>query len=311
MKLNINPYKGGLAAAAIAIAAVFYLGVWSNYESASGQRTGLEDKEKKMDLMMRNPGTASKRMVAVYKEYQDALGKETTNCQGYYKEKGALLTRWFSGISIEPNGLPKHGEFKARYIDEKNQLIRKLKDNKIRVAIIPEEGDAAKAEDAQMGFEEPTPENLKNLQKRFWIQEMLVNAMTESDVLVLHCEKMTFAAVNAPPGGAGKPPPAQAARLIPGNLGTVVSFELNVNLHAGNAPVLIENILKRSKDGFLVEIKKVELSRIADELANYPEFKSPEKQPSIAEKESYKPPALKPPMVKLTIQGEALDFDIK
>ncbi|MFH1227992.1 MAG: hypothetical protein V1701_08855 [Planctomycetota bacterium] len=307
MKLKIDVHKAGLLIAGIITVAILYMGVWCYYQDANNQRGQLNQKGTKIKQMMVKQ--ASTKEVAQYRKYQEALDKETAACKGYYKEKEALLTRWFKGINIKADGLPEPGDFKTRYVDEKSQLIRKLRDNKITVGVKIEDGDQAKMLEAQLGFEEPTADNMKNLQKKFWIQEMLINTMIESDVL--HCDKISFSALALSSAGSNKNVQPVQSQKIPGDLGSMTPFELTINVYNKNAPMVIQNIINKSKDNFLIWLKKVDISRIPEELVNYPEIKTLEKAIPLSEKDTYKPPVPKTPPVKMVIQGEILDFDIK
>lgn len=314
MKLKINLYKSALIVIAIAIVALFYAGVWDYYNEISALKAKLAQKEKDIDKLAKNPDTKSTRAVVRIKEYQSALDTETNSCKGYYKTKGELLSRWFPGMAVKPDGIPEAGDFKAKYVDEKNGLIRALKERKIKIGAITKGDEEPISEDIQLGFSEPTADNIKMVQKQFWLQQMLVNAMIESDVV--HCEKISFTIKNPAPGGGAKSGtspnnPFAGMRKIPGDIGTAIPFELHIRLANKNAPAFVYNILRNAKDSFLMDIRKIELVRVMDEITAYPEIKTPDKQPLGTEKESYKPPALAIPLIKLVIEGEALDFDIK
>ncbi|MFA5795182.1 MAG: hypothetical protein WC980_09005 [Candidatus Brocadiia bacterium] len=307
MKLKIDTYKSGLLSGGVIIAVILYMGVWANYQQADEQREQLRQKGSKIDKLMTKQ--ASTKDVERLRKYQEILDRESVVCKGYYKGKEGFSAKWFKGINIKPDGLPEPGDFKARYVDEKNQLIRKLKDNKITIGIKLEEGDQAKMEENQLGFEEPTADNLKNLQKKFWIHEMIINTMIESEIL--HCEKISFGVFASSPAGSGKGVQPPQLQKIPGDMGFIIPFEVMVNVHNKNAPIFIQNILNKSKNSFLILLRKIDISRVTEELANYPEIKIMEKAIPLSEKDTYKPPVSKTPPVKMVIQGEILDFDIK
>lgn len=304
-------------AVGVIMAAAFYFGVWNYYQMADEQRRLLADNEANIDKIMKKPAEVpSELWVRQANEYTEKLKTEIAACKDYYQQKDKPIEAWFSGLTLGQDGLPEQGDFKVRYVDEKDRLIKQLKDKKIRIGIIgaeetePAEEDKTPLQrDAELGFEEPTKQNLAGLQKRFWMQKELVEVMLKSGVT--NCEKMTFGpsgGASAPKGPKGAVTVSTANRLT-ANLGSAIPFELKVAMHNKDIAGFIHNLLKISETGFLVTVKKIEVSRVAKELANYPEIKEPEQPVPLDKKEGYKTPEIAPPLVRLVLHGEALDFE--
>ncbi|MEK7449096.1 MAG: hypothetical protein AAB019_06390 [Planctomycetota bacterium] len=236
-----------------------------------------------------------------YADWKTKAQEEEKKCLDYYKQSDAKLEQWFTGLKIKaPAALPDEGDFKTHYDAALKTQIDELKKHNLEITDMPE--------DKALGFEEPTPANFKILQKRYWLQEKLFQAMVHSGVR--RCNKINF---------------NKKSSEIPAGLGVYIPFEIKVSLPGEAVAKFIYQILAsgyesenqplQSSPGgtgqnIIMTIKSIELSRPADEVSNYPE--KIEETRYLDEKDNLTLPSLTGnPLVQLVINGSALDFDIK
>ncbi|MDI6786972.1 MAG: hypothetical protein QME51_01200, partial [Planctomycetota bacterium] len=177
---------------------------------------------------------------------------------------------------------------------EKNNLIKQLKDKKM-YGVSEGESEISGTKDEDLGFAEPTDDNLRRLQKQFWIQEAFFWTMLNSEVA--RCEQLVF------------PTPPQT-KTVSFTYGSVIPFSLKVSISSQNLPVFANNLLglyKREITPLFLIINAISITRILDEIKNLPVVIN-EKPVLEKDKDNYKPLPIKEPRIRLEITGEVLDF---
>jgi len=274
---------------------IFYFGVINYYQDISkGRKTLIENQGNLEKMRVHRQELPSRLWIEYYNKWRAQLDAETYICKDYYKDIDKTLGKWFPGLTIGKNGLPSESDFKTKYLSEKNVIIELLKDKKLYG--VSKDGDNKEQsieEGKDLGFGEPTADNLQELQKHFWIQQKLFLDMIESNVA--KCEKLTF-----PISGT------------PFSCGSVIPFHLTVLIQNKDIPVFINNILKfqeSKKDVSLaILLRNISIFRLKEEINNLPEIKELEKAIPEIEKNSYKPSSIKLPLSRLFLEGEVLDF---
>ncbi|MBI5779931.1 MAG: hypothetical protein HZA49_10840 [Planctomycetes bacterium] len=297
MKKNLFVFA--VAGAVIAAIVVFYFGVISYYSQISGQADQLKVYKEDIEKIMAKKGEVpSQKWVEAYEARQKELDSEIAGCRNYYIEIDKTLEKWFPGLKIDKNEMPAVGDFKATYLSEKDVTIRQLKAKKLYGASEEESGEENKAEEGKdLGFGEPTADNLKKLQKQFWIQKALFNSIMESNVV--KCEKLEFPDINQ----------SKAASFT---YGVLIPFNLTVAIQNKDIPGFVHNTMKFRNDkdasSICVLFKNISIARIPDEIKNIPENIEAKPVPD-KNRDTYKPEQVRLPLSKLVIEGEALDFD--
>lgn len=289
-----------VAGAIIAAIAIFYFGVISYYSQISGQTDQLKGYNEDIEKIMAKKGEVpSLKWVGAYEARQKELDTEITGCRHYYIEIDKTLERWFPGLKIDKNDMPSVGDFKATYLSEKDVLIKQLKAKKLYGTSEEEMGEEKKSDEGKdLGFGEPTADNLKKLQKQFWIQKVLFTSIMESNVV--KCERLEFPDINQ-------------SKAVSFTYGSFIPFNLAVSIQNKDLTGFVHNVMKfrNDKDAFSLCIlfRNVSIARISDEIKNIPENIEANPEPE-KNKDAYKPEQVRLPPSKLVIEGEVLDFDL-
>lgn len=289
-----------IVAAAVLIAVViFYFGVISYYQQISQQTDQLKKSQEKIELIMtKKDNVPSQKWIEQYEARQKELDNEIASGKKYYLEIDKSLERWFPGLKIEKE-LPSVGDFKTMYLDKKDAKVKELKAKKLYGLAEGETGEEKPAEDGKdLGFGEPAADNLKKLQKQFWIQEALFASMMESNVV--KCERLEFHDSNP-------------SRPISFSYGSYIPFSLTVCIQNKDVPGFIYNVMKfrsgKDTSSICVLVRNVSLTRISDEIKNIPE-RMDEKQVPDKDRDTYKPEPARLPLSRLSFEGDVLDFDL-
>lgn len=299
--LTKNWFKKIIIGSAVVAIVIFYFGVISYYKDISKQRRVLKENQEKIEKMIVNKDAVPSRLwIEKYNKWQTEIDIEISKCKSYYKDIDKTLGKWFQGLTIGKDGVPSESDFKIRYLAEKNAIIKQLRDKKIYD--VPGDRDIKKesiGEEGDLGFDEPTVDNLQKLQKQFWVQQKLFADMIDSNVV--KCEKLKFRV-------SGE---SEGAFLF----GSVIPFYLTVTIQNKDIPIFIHNILKfqenRKTAYFAILIKNIRIFRLSEEINHFPEIKVLEETVSETEKNNFKPPFIKLPLSRLSLEGEILDFNFK
>jgi len=288
-----------VAVAVLIAIAIFYLGVISYYQEISQQKDQLKVYQDKLEqIMTKKDNVPSQKWIEQYEARQKDLDSEIANGKKYYMEIDKTLEKWFPGLKIDKE-MPSVGDFKTMYLDKKDAKIKELKAKKLYGFIEDEIGDERPAQDGKdLGFGEPTADNLKKLQKQFWIQDALFTSMMESNVV--NCEKLEFHDNNP-------------SRPISFSYGSYIPFNVTVCIQNKDVPAFIYNVMKFRNDkdasSICVQIRNVSLARISEEINKIPE-RMDRKQVPDKDKDTYKPEPFRLPLSRLSIEGDVLDFDL-
>lgn len=279
----------------------FFLGVYNLWSQINQKREELAKEEKKLENKIKEfkalpvekkPGQES---IKKYEEYRQRLENDEKACLDYYKKADGYLEAWFSGLSLERDGLPSGGAFYTNYGTERDKLLKSLKEKNIQIGKSETAGNEAEI----LGFSEFKSEErgrFRLLQKRFWIQERIINAIIKSKVT--RCEVIDFT--------KGKP-----SRVTDIPAREIIPVGVTVYLPYKDITQFIYHLTDVSQGGFFIVIKEVNISRVVEQLGEYPERKRPTPQPDLNQKGTWQPPPIAPPLVRLAILCEVLDFDIK
>lgn len=243
---------------------------------------------------------SSEATLQKYNEYYQKLETDEKRCLEYYKKADEVMENWFTDLrgKLEADGLPSDGAFYTNYGTERESLIKLLKAQNIGIGRFGEVGKEAEL----LGFKEPDPKKRPEyqlLQKRFWIQQRIIKAISNSKVT--RCESINF----TPPEAKNMPTQIQ---VLPGG---IIPVSITVYLHYKDIPHFIWQLTDVSQGGFLMEVKEINISRLIEELNEYPEIKRPEIPPEITQKDTWQPASIVPPLVKLFLLCGVYDFDIK
>lgn len=278
---------------------IVYFGLIDYYWDIPKERKILRENEENIEKMISNKyELPSLLWIGRYNKWQTELDAETSACKDYYKDIDRTLGKWFPGLTIGQNGLPSESDFKIKYLSERNAIIKLLKNKKLYGVFKDGDNKEQSIEDGKdLGFDEPTVNNLQKLQKHFWIQQKLFSDIIGSNVT--KCEKLTFPVSNT----------SQIAFLYR----SVIPFHLTVYIQNKDIPIFIYNILKfqenRKDTSFAILLKNISIFRLTEEINNLPEIKELEKAISETEKNSYKLSPIKLPPSRLSLEGEVLDFN--
>ncbi|MEW6026801.1 MAG: hypothetical protein AB1599_05880 [Planctomycetota bacterium] len=288
-----------MAGAIIASLVIFYLGVISYYSRISEETNQLNGYKDRIEKIMTKKGEVpSQKWVAAYEARQKELDSEIAGCRNYYAGIDKTLEKWFPGLAIDKNDMPSVGDFKARYLSEKDVMIRQLKAKKLYGAADEETGEEKKSDEGKdLGFGEPSADNLRKLQKQFWIQKSLFTSIMESGVA--KCERLEF-------------PGTSPSRPVSFSYGTLIPFNLTVCIQNKDIPGFIYNMMKfrgdKDASALCILFRNVSVTRLPDEIRNISE--AIEEKPQLEKnRETYKPEPARLPLSRLSIEGEALDFD--
>ncbi|HLD36393.1 MAG TPA: hypothetical protein VJC37_06695 [Planctomycetota bacterium] len=278
---------------------IFYFGVISYDQEIAQQTDQLKEYQEKIERIMdKKNEVPSQKWIELYQARQKELDNEIANGKKYYMDIDKSLEKWFPGLRIEKE-MPSVGDFKTMYLDKKDAQIKELKAKKLYGFIEGEIGEEKRAEEGRdLGFGEPAADNLKKLQKQFWIQESLFASMMESNVV--KCERLEF-------------PENNSSWPISFSYGSYIPFKVTVCIQNKDVPGFIYNVMKFRGDkdapSICVQVRNVSLARISDEINNIPEIMD-KKQVPEKDKEAYKPESFRLPLSRLSLEGYVLDFDL-
>lgn len=292
--MKSNLFTVLIAIVVLAALAIFYFGVVSYYQNVSSQKVQLsENKDRIARLIAKKDDVPSQKWIELYESRQKELDGEIVRVKEYYMGMDKSLEKWFPALKVS-NGAPSFGDFKTMYLDKKTAKIKELKAKKIYVSFDEDARDSRRAEEGRdLGFGEPTEANIGKLQKHFWIQEFLFSAMLDSGVI--RCDMIEF--------------PDKPASFT---YGSYIPFVLTVRLQNKNVPSFMYNLMRvRNAGGDIavaLMIKSVSLTRISEEIEGHPEWMDIKNIPE-KDRDSYKPEVINPPISRLYIEGDVLDFD--
>jgi len=311
-KITEDKFTLAIVAGSVILAAFFvfglWLGVWSEINS---KKEGLQTEIKNLEKFLKNLKTVgtdkpTQQRIEEIDNYKKSLDKAKQDIIKFYKRSNTRLEEWCDEMKKRlpnPGATPDLGTFQAIYQDERDKLILVLTGDKEHSVDVPEDSSGGKTKEVLLGFETPSdPTKFKMLQKRFWIQKHLFEAMVKSEVK--RCDLLDFKLSDVKP----KPP-----TKIKSELGEIIGFRLIVRLTSREIAPLIESISATAENDFFVIINKVEINRLAEEFyqRRYYESLEPSPLPEEKERKTYRPPTIEPPLVKVEIIGGVLDFDEK
>jgi hypothetical protein len=231
-------------------------------------------------LVNAKPETPSKGDIDSWVRFRGDLVRSYGDITKFYTESDKVLERWFPNLLLGADGDPARDTFMARYLDEGQQLEKKLSEKpyEVKVGIEDEKGGKAK-----FGFNweaiQPTMWNtiaaagpseekavLRELQKRYWARQRLANIIINGGVKVGHIVDFRFfkklhpALNNAPweqfgskPDemvhwqGVGANQQGQPVGFVetdlPSDLGKTMTFGFAVEIPYGEVPKAIREIL--------------------------------------------------------------------
>ena len=277
---------------------IFYFGVISYYQEISQQTDQLKEYKEKIErIMAKKDEVPSQKWIEQYEARQKELDNEIASGKKYYMEIDKSLEKWFPELKIE-KAMPSADNFKTMYLDKKDAKIKELKAKKLYGVSDDETGEEKKMEEGKdLGFGEPAADNIKKLQKQFWIQEALFASMMESNVV--KCERLEFHDSNP-------------SRPVSFSYGSYIPFNLTVCIQNKDVPGFIYNVMKFRSDkntpSICVLVRNVSLTRISDEIKNIPE-RTDKQQVPHKDKDTYKPESVRLPLSRLSFEGDVLDFD--
>ncbi|MFH0889179.1 MAG: hypothetical protein V1871_08235 [Planctomycetota bacterium] len=278
---------------------IVYFSLIDYYQDIPKERKILRENKENIGRMISNQyELPSQLWIERYNKWRAELGAETVVCKDYYKDIDRTLGKWFPGLTVGKNGLVPESDFKIKYLSEKNAIIKLLKNKKLYGIFKERNNKEQSIEDGKdLGFDEPTANNIRKLQKQFWIQQKLFSDIIGSNVA--KCEKLTFPVSNT----------SQVTFLY----GSIITFHLTVFIQNKDIPILVYNILKfqeNKKDiSFAILLKNISISRLTEEINNLPEIKELERVIPETEKNGYKLSPIKSPLSRLSLEGEVLDFN--
>lgn len=287
-----------VAVAVLVAIVIFYFGVISYYQEISEQTDQLKEYQEKIErIMAKKDEVPSQKWIEQYEARQKELDNEIASGKKYYMEIDKSLEKWFPGLKIEKE-MPSVGDFKTMYLDKKDAKIKELKAKKLYGIAEGDIGEEKPAEDGKdLGFGEPAADNLKKLQKQFWIQEALFASMMESNVV--KCERLEFHDSNP-------------SRPVSFSCGAYIPFSMTVCIQNKDVSGFIYNVMKfrNNKDtpSICVLVRNVALTRISDEIKNIPE-RMDKKQVPDKDRDTYKSEPVRLPLSRLSFEGDVLDFD--
>lgn len=274
---------------------------WNEIATLEDQLMGSAElpgrKEALEKYVNKGPDLPSRAWAKEYNDWVQLTEEENRKCVDYYRQADAKLEEWFPGLPLK-NGLPDEGDFDTRYGSQTSSFINLLKEKEITIGDVPlrETSEMNYTQESHtLGFE-PNLNNFKILQKRFWIQNKLKQAMVDSEVK--QCVYIKFK--KSKHGGIEK---------LPNNLGAYIYFKAHVYLSYDVLPKFVEHVLNPGPDNIFVTLKGIDITRIPEEISRNPEKES--KTLYENEKGKWSPPPLEKPLVQLVLTGNVMDFEIK
>jgi hypothetical protein len=284
----------------------FCLDILPFWSSISTQQTELQKVGEKMDkIIKRGSKVPTEQWVKQVNDDKNRLADEKSRVLDFYRGVDKNLKAWFPALNCSPEKSPDPGAFISRYEVEFDKLVDLLKDKGIKVGT--DSGDQGNILDKVLDKGNPNKDNHRVLQKRFWLQKKLIEAMIDSNVL--RCKKIGFIAPTGVEWRGGPEEKPRADGKLLGGLATPIPVELQALLCMKDVPTLVYNLIKYSETSPLMTIKKIEVKRVLESI----EKNSTEVIDQSAmetERGTWNPPAIELPIVQLTLTGEVLDFDI-
>lgn len=271
---------------------VFIKTYWDNIKT----KRLLVKKEKTTLEMIEKTGTNNPTdpKIKAYLDYKQKLELEYQQCLAYYKEIDKAMEKWFDGIKMDQSGNPTEESFLTAYNNAKTKLIGESL-NAQNIKVVPETEEEVMDEDRKaeiLGFTVPTDKTqYKAIQKRFWIQKRLIEALSLNGLEINKC-------------GAIKVRKTAELVKTPDNLGVMIPFELTVYLPYKNIGRLFSSITETSKGGPFLIIEQTKITRASKQGEEIKEITVL----TQGQKQWEAPQDL--PLVKVFIVGSTIDFEI-
>ncbi|RMG19024.1 MAG: hypothetical protein D6731_00725 [Planctomycetota bacterium] len=252
-----------------------------------------------------------------FKELHEKYAEQLRAMREFIAERDAQLDRWFPDASstrgLEWEKLPKHSDYVTDYNDRINDLVREYRD-----IVVPEENVAPR-----VYRQVPDKRQVRLFQKRFWVQKFLLQALREA----------TAESKKAGREGAKIQEPVRFSELpvgIPAAGGKEkkplvepIGASLSFTCLFRDVPKVVERLLaqpvamrvlslKVAKAPFLIEKSDINL-RVDGRDATFGEaYYTAEFQTHDDFKgEDHLDEYLPEPPISVTIEVEALDFNVK
>ena len=297
MNLNIlkDRFLIGTGIVIIAMVLFFVFFIRSYWVKISDERELIGREKMTLDMIEKTrSNNPTDPKIRAFLDYKQKLEKEYQQCFAYYKEIDKTIEKWFDSVILDRAGNPTEDSFVPAYNNAKNKLINEsLKDHNI--SVVKENGEevteTANREEV-LGFVASTDKaQYKEIQKRFWIQKKLIDALISTGIEVRKCGQINIKKALEP-------------LKIPDNLGIMIPFEITVYLPYKNVDRLFASIIGNSKGGPFLIIQHTKITRVSKQGEQVKEVTV-----MLSEKEQWKP-MQDMPLVKVFIAGSALDFEI-
>ncbi|MBV8881684.1 MAG: hypothetical protein JO332_17135, partial [Planctomycetaceae bacterium] len=202
-KPQLSPFWLGMIAAAgilVLVTVVLVMPKWNERGTLT-----RKIRTKSTELANAKEGTPSKADVESWNKFRSELVRSYGDITKFYTDSDKVLERWFPNLLVGADGNPARDTFMSRYLDEGQQLEKKLQEKPFEVKVgIEEEGKKPK-----FGFnwEKIEPQMwgaiaaagpadevavLRELQKRYWARQRLANIIMNSGVKVSHILDFRF-----------------------------------------------------------------------------------------------------------------------
>lgn len=310
----------GMGGVGLVLLLFYVMFVVSAQSQASALQTNLlTQKQQLSNLQNKGADLPNAEWAKVFADHKKSLEAQRDAVKKFYKDEGdPFLETWFDELKTKvPQGSqPTLGDFLAQYKDNMDRLVKYLEAKSIQVG-------AKKGRlggESEGGFEirvkDVNDNNMRGLQKHYWIQKRLADVMVQSNVAVF--EKIDFkddiTRRDEGPGAGGVPGAAALPRdvsptSLPLSLGQSIPFELTVHLKYSDVPLLLANFLKFETKSLPLmtrirsfKIRKTQTPKEVERVeVNVNELNKPEHKKKVVE----------PIPVKVVLVGEVLDFEIQ
>jgi hypothetical protein len=277
-KIKLSPFWLGILASGVVLVVAVVLAVLPKVNDHASKSRKLKTKAK--ELVDAREGTPSQQDIDSWVKYRGDLVRNYTDITKFYTESDKFLERWFPNLLLGADGDPARDTFMSRYLDEGKQLEDKLgaKPYEVKIGV---EDVAGQRPRYGFNWEDIKPPMwvtiaaggaaeekavLRELQKRYWARQRLANIIMNSGVKVSHIldfrffktlhpslnnapwqqypskqdEAIHWQGVGANPQGV---PVSFQETILPGDLGTTMTFGFAVELPYSEVPKAIREIL--------------------------------------------------------------------
>ncbi|MBI5368137.1 MAG: hypothetical protein HZA54_13960 [Planctomycetes bacterium] len=253
-----------------------------------------------------------------YREHKDAIAKQRDEVKLFYRDNGdSRLETWFEELrgKVSAGQQPTLGDFVPQYKDSTDKLVKYLEGAGIQVGPRKGKFDTASGDGGfELKVRDVNENNMKQLQKHFWIQKRLADVLVASRVQIFERIEFRDTTPTGPaapsPGAGGDPlgPRTVLPNALVRDLGQAIPFELTVHLLHSDVPKLLSNLLKFEKSfPLMVRVRAFKVRK----TQTPPEEKKINVPVEEMEKPGHKPADAEPIAVTVVIVGEALDFNIQ